>query len=115
MKNGKAPGVDEIMIEKIKEFSIKSKQWILIFLNSCRDKASVPKMWRMKRVMALLKPGNDYKNPKNYRPISLLFHTFKLYEPMIMNRIKCQVERKLISEQAGFRPGKNCTAVQDRY
>jgi len=59
--------------------------------------------------MALPKPGKDYKNPKNYRPISLLCHTFKLYERMIMNRIKSQIERKLIPEQAGFRPGKNCT------
>jgi hypothetical protein len=28
---------------------------------------------------------------------------------MIMNRIKEQVERKLITEQAGFRPGKSYT------
>ncbi|KAL4098793.1 hypothetical protein QTP88_023329 [Uroleucon formosanum] len=109
MKNGKAPGVDEIMTEQIKEFSIKSKQWLLTFLNSCRDKALVPKMWRKAKVVALPKPGKDYKNPKNYRPISLLCHTFKLYERMIMNRIKRQIERKLIPEQAGFRPGKNCT------
>ncbi|XP_025191711.1 uncharacterized protein LOC112591959 [Melanaphis sacchari] len=56
-------------------------------------------MWRKAKVVALPKPGKDYKNPKNYRPISLLCHTFKLYERMIMNRIKCQVERKLIPEQ----------------
>ncbi|VVC42570.1 Hypothetical protein CINCED_3A005987 [Cinara cedri] len=88
MKNRKAPRVDKIMTEQIKEFSIKSKQWLLTFLNSCCDKVLVPKI-----------------------PISLLCHTFKLYERMIMNHIKCQVERKLIPEQAGFRPGKNCTGL----
>jgi len=59
--------------------------------------------------VALLKAGKDYKDPKSYRPIFLLCHTFKLYERMIMNRIKEQVERKLIDEQSGFRPGKSCT------
>jgi hypothetical protein len=34
MKNGNAPGVNEVMTEQIKEFSIKSKQWLLTFLNS---------------------------------------------------------------------------------
>jgi len=65
MKNGKAPGLDEIMTVQIKEFSIKGKQWLLTFLNSCRDKALVPKMWRKAKVVALSKPGKDYKNPKN--------------------------------------------------
>lgn len=109
MKNGKAPGVDEIMTEQIKEFSIKSKQWLLNFLNLCRNKALVPKMWRKAKVVALPKPGKDHKNLKNYRLISLLCHTFKFYECLIMNRIKCQVEKKLIPEQVGVRPGKNCT------
>ena len=88
MKNGKAPGLDEIMTEQIKEFSIEAKQWLLTFLKSCHDKTLVPKMWRKAKIVALPKPGKDYKNPKNYRPISLLCHTFKLYERMIMNRIK---------------------------
>lgn len=42
---------------------------------------------------------------------------------MIMNRIKCQVERKLIPEQAGFKPGKSstqqvlnlCQHIEDGY
>ena len=109
MKNGKAPGLDEIMTEQIKEFSIEAKQWLLTFLKSCHDKTLVPKMWRKAKIVALPKPGKDYKNPKYYRPIFLLCHTFKLYERMIINRIKCQVERKLIPEQAGFRPCKNCS------
>jgi len=69
-------------------------------------------VWRKAKVVALPKPGKDYKNPKNYRPIFLLCHTFKLYERMIMNRIKSQIERKLIPEQAGFKPGKNCTGTK---
>lgn len=73
---------------------------------SCRYKALVPKTWRKAKVVALPKPGKDYKDPKSYRSISVLCHTFKLYGRMIMNRIKVQVERKLIVEQASFRPRK---------
>ena len=47
---------------------------------------------------------------KSYRPISLLCHTYKLYERMILNRIAPTMEQHLIKEQVGFRPGKSCTS-----
>ena len=50
----------------------------------------------------------DSAIPKNYRPISLLCHTYKLYERMILNRIAPVVEQRLITEQVGFRTGKSC-------
>ncbi|KAF0752130.1 Uncharacterized protein FWK35_00016109 [Aphis craccivora] len=43
MKNGKAPGPEKIMTEQIKQFGTKTKQWLSNFLNSCHDKALVPK------------------------------------------------------------------------
>ena len=48
--------------------------------------------------------------PKNYRPISLLCHTYKLYERLILNRVSPLLEQHLIKEQAGFRPGNSCTS-----
>ena len=42
--------------------------------------------------------------------ISLLCHTYKLYEQMILNRIAPVVQQRLIKEQAVFRPGKSCTS-----
>ena len=60
--------------------------------------------------MALLKPGKDPSVAKSFRPISLLCHTYKLFERRILNRIAEHVDAKLIPEQAGFRPGKPCTS-----
>ena len=60
--------------------------------------------------MALLKPGKDLSVAKRFRPISLLCHTYKLFERLILNRIAEHVGAKLIPEQAGFRPGKSCTS-----
>ena len=60
--------------------------------------------------MALLKPGKDSSIPKSYRPISLLSQTFKLFERLLLNRIGPVVDKLLILEQAGFRPGKSTTS-----
>ena len=43
-------------------------------------------------------------------PISLLCHLYKLYESLILNRLSPIIEHILLPEQAGFRPGKHCTA-----
>ena len=48
--------------------------------------------------------------PKNYRPISLLGHTYTLYERMILNRIAPVVEQRQIKEQAGSRTEESCTS-----
>ena len=70
----------------------------------------IPKIWRQSKIIAILKPGKDSAIPKNYRPISLLCHTYKLYERMILNRIAPVVEQRLIKEQAGFMTGMSCTS-----
>ena len=51
----------------------------------------------------------DYSIPKNYRLISLLCHTYKLYKRMILHRIAPAIEQHLIKEEACFRSGKSCT------
>lgn len=57
-------------------------------------------------MVTLSKLGKHYKNPNSYILIYLLWHTFKLYERMIMNRVKGRVERKLIPHLDGFGPSK---------
>ena len=70
----------------------------------------ISKVWRQSRIIAILKPGKDASIPKSYIPISLLCHTYKLYEQPILNRITPTVESHLIKEQAGFRPGTSCNS-----
>ena len=53
--------------------------------------------------------GKIQMKQKNYRPISLLCHLFRLFERLILNRLGPITEEHLIQEQAGFRPGKSCT------
>ena len=87
----------------------KAHKWLHTMLNTCFIENKTPKIWRQSEIIAILKPGKDSAIPKNYRPISLLCHTYKLYERLILNRASPLLEQHLIKEQAGFRPGKSCT------
>ena len=60
-------------------------------------------------MIAILKPGKDSTQPKSYRPISLLCHTYKLFERMMLNRLNLHIDQELIKQQAGFRSGKSTT------
>lgn len=108
LKTNKAAGLDDIRNEQIKYFGNETMKWLLKFYNNCISKLKIPKIWRKSHVVALLKPGKEPDNSKNYRPISLLCHLYKLLERLILNRIASFVDEKIIKEQAGFRPGKSC-------
>ena len=99
-----------ILVEQLKHLGAKAHKWLLTMLNICFMENKIPTIWRQSKIIAILKPGKDSSIPKNYRPISLLCHTYKLYERMILNRIAPTIEQHLIKEQAGFRSGKSCTS-----
>ncbi|KAI0239735.1 putative RNA-directed DNA polymerase from transposon BS [Lamellibrachia satsuma] len=107
LKKGKAPGLDNIQTELIKQLGPKARDWLLRFFNSCTASKKIPKLWRQAKVVAILKPRKDPSEAKSFRPISLLCHTYKLFERLILNRLAAHVDEKLIPEQAGFRPGKS--------
>ena len=79
-------------------------------LNICFIENKILKIWRQSKNIATLKPGKDSAIPKNYRPISILCHTYNIYERLILNRVSQLLEQHLIKEQAGFLPGKSCTS-----
>ena len=110
LKNNKAAGIDDILVEQLKNLGPKAHKRLHTMLNTCFIENKIPKIWKQSKIIAILKPGKDSAIPKNYRPISLLCHTYKLYERLILNRVSPLLEQHLIKEQAGFRPGKSCTS-----
>ena len=109
LKNSKAADLDDMLCEQIKHFGEATLRWLLQIMNSILKTHKFPKLWRKSKVIAILKPGKDSTLPKSYRPISLLCHTNKLFERMILNRLNPLVETMIIDQQAGFRPGKSTT------
>ena len=110
LANNKAAGLDDILCEQIKHLGVKTQTWLLQMMNNVMESNKFPKLWRKSRVIAILKPGKDSSLPKNYRPISLLCHTYKLFERMLLNRLNLITEDAIIQEQSGFRSGKSCTS-----
>ena len=107
LKNKKATGIDDVLVEQL-DLGPRDHKWLHSMLNVCFTGNRIPKLWRKSKIIAKLKPGKHSPKPKSYRPISLLCHMYKLYERLILNRMAPSVDRHLIKEQAGFRPGKSC-------
>ena len=78
LKNNKAAGRDDILVEQLKHLGPKAHKWLLTMLNICFMENKIPTVWRQSKIIVILKP-------ENYRHISLLCHTYKLYERMILN------------------------------
>ena len=108
MKNNKAAGIDDVLVEQLNNLGPKTHKWLLAMLNNYFTQNKIPIIWKKSKIIAI-KSGNDSATPKSYQPICLLCHTYKLYERLILNRIAPTIEEHLIKEQAGFRPGKPCT------
>ena len=106
--NGKAAGIDDINIELLKQLRPNCPKWLLKMFHACIRENNIPKVWRKAKTIAILKPGKNPQEPKNFRPTSLLCHTYKLLKRMILNRLLPIIDEKLIPEQAGFRPGRSC-------
>ena len=68
----------------------------------------IPNEWRKAKEVALLKPGKDPESPKSYRSIALFCSLYKLLERMVLTRLQCNIEHKIITQQAGFRLVKSC-------
>ena len=98
-----------MLCEQIKHFGMTTLRWLLQMMNSILKTHKFPKLWRKSKVIAILKPGKDSTLSKSFRPISLLCHTYKLFERMILNRLNPLIETMIIDQQAGFRPGKSTT------
>ena len=74
-----------------------------IFNNILKTK-QIPDSWHETKIVILFKKG-DLKDIKNYRPISLLSHSYKIFTRLLQTRIERTLDENQPREQAGFRKG----------
>ena len=124
LNNNKAAGLDDMLCEQIKHnMGHNTSVWLKEMINTILVSKKFPKLWRKSKVIAILKPSKDFSLPKSYRPISLLCHTYKLLERMILDSLNPITEHTINKELAGFRAGKSCTSqllyltqyIEDEY
>lgn len=109
----KAPGYDQINPKILKELPKKAMIHLTHIYNAILRTEYVPKQWKRAQVIMLLKPGKPPEQVTSYRPISLLPSLSKLFEKLLLKRLKPIIEVKQIipEHQFGFR-SKHSTIEQ---
>ena len=113
LDNGKATGLDGICVRSLKAGSPILSYYLTFIYNLSLSTGVVPSCWKRKRVTPLFKKG-DADDVNNYRPISILPITMKVFEKIVHLQVSEFLERnKIISQyQSGFRNGHSTdTAV----
>lgn len=101
----KAPGWDLITGEILKHLPRKVIVMLTYLFNAAFRLKHVPACWKVAEVIMLPKPGKQPNDVKSYRPISLLPIISKLFEKLLLKRLRPLIENNnLIPDyQFGFR------------
>ena len=105
--NRKAPGCDEIPSEIWK---IPGLAPLMVeIMNQCLEQGSSPEDWHTLLVCPVPKKG-DLSLPTNYRGISLMCVIAKVYNKVILHRLRETLEPVLLHTQNGFRVARGTEA-----
>jgi exonuclease III len=104
LKAGKAAGPDGIPPDVLK--SCDFDDICLEFCNKALLENDKPDLWSFMNIVPVPKSGN-LSNTNNYRGISLICIIAKLYNRLILNRIRGVLDVRLRINQNGFRPKRS--------
>jgi len=79
-----------------------------VLFNKCLNDSDIPKSWKNALIILVYKKGGPTEL-KNYRPISILSHLYKLFTKILTKRINKQLDERQDKDQAGFRTGRSTT------
>lgn len=101
----KAPGYDLITGFLLRKLPKKGVVFITRLFNAVLQASYMPSQWKVAQIIMLPKPSKPPNEVGSYRPISLLPIMSKLFEKLLLARMKKQIEeRNIIPEhQFGFR------------
>ena len=105
LKDNKAPGLDGIPIELIKEGEEAVIKTITKICNQIWRTGEWPEDWKSSVFIPIFKKG-DARECENYRTIAMISHTSKILLKIIHKRMENTIERELPVNQAGFRKAR---------
>ena len=110
LKNGKAAGIDGTSPELLKLVKPKVTSYMKKLFNEIYSKSFFPTDWITSIIVPIHKKGSKLITD-NYRGISLLSLTSKVFTSIINTRLYNWLEKneKICTEQAGFRRGFSTT------
>ena len=103
-QTGKAPGDDGITVEMIKLLEDFGLEKLTDLYNQIYSTGTFPEEL-LKSVYITLPKQPRATECSNYRTISLMPHTLKIFLKVIQDRIGCKIDREVGQTQFGFRPG----------
>ena len=108
LKNHKAPGPDTIPSELLKNSGIDGLKMIHHIILSVWNSETLPQEWKLSTVCPIHKKG-DILECSNYRGISLLCTSYKVFSNILFNRLSFYAENIIGDYQCGFRRGRSTT------
>ena len=108
LKRHKAPGEDGLPAEFFKQCPDVLGPWLHRIILKVWNTEQIPKDWSEAVLLPVHKKG-DRKQCSNYRGISLIDVSAKVFTIALLNRFSQPRDRRVRPNQSGFRPGRGCT------
>ena len=109
LKPKKAPGRDTVTNAALRHLPNRAIAALTRLLNAILRLGYFPQAWKEGLVIMLPKPGKNPRLPENYRSITLLCATSKLFEKLLLPLLQAHLQTR--PEQFGFR-SEHSTTVQ---
>ncbi|GFR70622.1 endonuclease-reverse transcriptase, partial [Elysia marginata] len=108
MRKNKSPGPDDITSVVLLIAGEPALDYLTKCFNEILKTGKIPTSWEEAKIIVIYKKG-DPGDIKNYRPISLLSHSYKLFTRLLQTRMERILDENQPREQAGFRKGYSTT------
>lgn len=102
----KCPGYDLITGLILKKLPKKGLVFLTNLFNAIIRLSHIPSQWKVAQIVMIPKPGKPPNSVTSYRPISLLPIMAKLFEKLLLKRMKNTITAQgtIPAHQFGFRP-----------
>ena len=117
MKSLSAPGEDDIPAIFLQQTCTIVVPFLTDVFNKCILLGFTPSCWKSGRVVLIPKGNRLTGTNKDYRPITLLSVTAKIFEKIILKRLQQQdcIKKWISPKQFGFQPGKSTSHALVNY
>jgi hypothetical protein len=104
---GKTPGYDLISGKMLKELPKEGITLLTILYNSILRLSYYPLLWKFAQIIMIPKLGKHVDDVTSYRPINLLPFPSKVYEKLLLKRLRSDVDLSAVlpDYQFSFRVG----------